>query len=35
MTFKNAINILKWKPRNIDNAIIETAGQLYDLRKVK
>ena len=31
----NAINILKWKPRNIDNAIIETAGQLYDLRKVK
>ena len=31
----NAINILKWKPRNIDNAIIETAGQLYDLKKVK
>ena len=31
----NAINILKWKPRNVDNAIIETAGQLYDLRKVK
>ncbi len=31
----NAINILKWKPRSIENAIIETANQLYKLKKVK
>lgn len=31
----NAIQLLNWKPRDINNAIIETANQLYDLGKVK
>ena len=31
----NASQILNWKPRDINNAIIETANQLYDLGKVK
>ena len=31
----NAHNILNWKPRNIKNAIIETAKQLYELKIVK
>lgn len=31
----NADKILNWKPRNIEKAIIETANQLYKLKKVK
>ena len=31
----NAIQILNWKPRSIEKAIIETANQLYKLKKVK
>ena len=30
----NAKNILNWKPRNINSSIIETAKQLYELKKV-
>ena len=30
----NANQILNWKPRNIEKAIIETANQLYKLKKV-
>ena len=31
----NAVNILKYKPRKIKNAVLETAKQLYDLKIVK
>jgi len=30
----NANNILKWKPRNVENSILETAKQFYDLKKI-
>jgi len=30
----NALEILNWKPRNIEDAIIDTAKQLYDLKIV-
>ena len=31
----NAHDILNWKPRNIESAIIDTAKQLYDLGVIK
>jgi len=31
----NAIQILNWKPRLIEKTIIDTANQLYELKKVK
>ena len=31
----NAVNILKYKPRKIKNAVLETAKQLYDLKMLK
>ena len=30
----NALEILNWEPRNIEDAIIDTAKQLYDLKIV-
>tara|TARA_Y100001968_G_scaffold327800_1_gene373623 strand:- start:257 stop:1267 length:1011 start_codon:yes stop_codon:yes gene_type:complete len=31
----NALNILNWKPRKVENAIVETAKQLYKLGIIK
>ena len=35
LSTNNANDILKWKPRNVENSIIETAKQFYALGKVK